>query len=645
MHDENARFALPFWGLLAFALWSPVSIAGANIAWVAALVLWAFLLVRDGRSGAAPPRRTALDPGFVLLLVASLISLCVSLDLMASLKEFRSLGLIVVYYLFAWNVKSRREARLILSVWLALSALAAAYGAVEYFSGWDAFGHYDPHRNKIGGFFSMHLTFSEYLLLALCMCIGVLLWARPASRVRRAFLWAVFGIILFGFLLARAKGAYLGLLAGMGVIGALKGRRALTVMGAVVLTPLVLLAAWNAEYLYTHFLSQFLINSDTAAGYVHSNTQRLFMWWTGFRISPGHFLNGVGLHAVEAVYPDFRHAMAQAPNQWHLHSNFMQLGVTRGLFGLSTFLYLFLLAGRNGLARFWDSEADPWERALAGGALGACAAFLVSGLTEYSWGDSEVLMAFYMVLGLALSVPAGRAEKAPPLPAPGDPSPSWMQVAFSGLLITVCLSSMAFPASAVNTGTRALEALLGFVLCGLAAASFLFRRMQARTEETGPRHQVPDRSIVHSMMVAGIVTFAGYSFTRHLWENSGQGFCGPWLSSPIVILPAFFGLLLLVLLATQHRPRAGWGLFDTAFIGAAVLWAVLALGTGLLLRLASGIQGPLSEPFPCVFLLCCFVVCLYLCTRFLSCRGSVPEVLQCLLGLWMMMNALTHWPT
>ena len=88
MRDEDAGFTLPFWGLLAFALWSPVSIAGANIAWGATLVLWAFLLLRGRGSGAAFPRRTTLDPGFVLLLVASLLSLCVSLDPAASLKEF-----------------------------------------------------------------------------------------------------------------------------------------------------------------------------------------------------------------------------------------------------------------------------------------------------------------------------------------------------------------------------------------------------------------------------------------------------------------------------------------------------------------------------------------------------------------------------
>jgi len=668
--EEDAGLALPFWGLLAFAFWSPVSIAGANIAWVAALLLWALRRLREPGGAAGLPRRTSLDPGLALLALASLLSLCVSLDPLASLREIRCLGLMAVYYLFAWNAPTRRHARILLSVWFAVSAAAAAYGAVEYFSGWDALGHYDPRTNKIGGFFSMHLTFSEYLLLALCMCAGVLLWDRPRAGRGRAFLWAAFGIILFGFLLARAKGATLGLLAGMGVIGALRGRRTLAVMAAAALAPLALLAAWNAPLLCEHFLATFLVDTDTAAGYVHSNTQRLFMWWTGFRLSLGHLLNGVGLHAVGAVYPAFRHPDALVPNQWHLHSNFVHLGVTRGLLGLAGFLYIFLLAARGGLARFRDAASGPWERGLAAGALGACAGFLVSGLTEYSWGDSEVLMALYMVLGLSVSGPPGPSPSLPagkgaPGAAPaagGRESPAWAKASFAGLLGLVCLTGLLCPHPSAAPGPRALQAVLGIVLAATAWAPALFspdtpgrNRGQGRcgpavrlAARLAPAVPEPVRRLLEpwllpprgAVLAACIVTFAGYGFTRRAWEGLDPAAGAAGFSGPAVWLPACLALAVLLLLFLRRRPPGGWARVDAALLGAAALWWGLALGTDVLLRLASGGRGPPWGLFPGVSLLCLFAASLYLAARFLHARGPLAAGAQCVLGLWMVLDAL-----
>ena len=44
------------------------------------------------------------------------------------------------------------------------------------------------------------------------------------------------------------------------------------------------------------------------------------------------------------------------------------------------------------------------ERGLLLGALGGTLGFLASGLVHYNWGDSEVVMVFYLIMGLSLSV-------------------------------------------------------------------------------------------------------------------------------------------------------------------------------------------------------------------------------------------------
>ncbi len=253
-----------------------------------------------------------------------------------------------------------------------------------------------------------------------------------------------------------------------------------------------------------------------------------------------------------------------------------------------------------------------------------------------------------------------------------DEEPVWVRTGFAALLVLACLGSLVFTPPTVNTGTRVLQAALGLVLCGTAGAALLLRSTAARSPgragtfpdqgavtppntSTGDRDSFrslpegrlsPERlagwllSPAFSKTVACIVTLAGYTFTRRLWESGVHGFAGPWFSEWVVILPSFLGLLLAILLSIRRRPHGGWGLFDAAIVGAAGVWAVQALGTGILLRLASSGQGPLSDPFPCVLLLSAFTASLYLSTRLLFSRGPVPDALQALLGAAMVARAL-----
>ena len=52
----------------------------------------------------------------------------------------------------------------------------------------------------------------------------------------------------------------------------------------------------------------------------------------------------------------------------------------------------------------WLEESEWIDRGLVLGALGGLAGFLTSGLVHYNWGDSEVVMIFYFIMGLSLAV-------------------------------------------------------------------------------------------------------------------------------------------------------------------------------------------------------------------------------------------------
>jgi O-antigen ligase len=104
----------------------------------------------------------------------------------------------------------------------------------------------------------------------------------------------------------------------------------------------------------------------------------------------------------------------------HLHSTPLQIAFERGLPALLVWLgllaayarMLWRLARRG--AGGGGEEPLGWvERGLALGALGGTVGFFTSGLVHYNLGDSEVVMVFYLVMGLALALEAQTRQARP----------------------------------------------------------------------------------------------------------------------------------------------------------------------------------------------------------------------------------------
>ena len=121
----------------------------------------------------------------------------------------------------------------------------------------------------------------------------------------------------------------------------------------------------------------------------------------------------VGLSRI-AIHPIFGHGMDAMKEHWtewgfpgkdilHLHSTPLQLAFDRGLPMLLLWLWM--------MAAFWWSIARS-ERGTADlsdtntygillGTLGALTAFLISSLANYNYGDAEVAMMFWFLMGTA----------------------------------------------------------------------------------------------------------------------------------------------------------------------------------------------------------------------------------------------------
>jgi O-antigen ligase len=88
----------------------------------------------------------------------------------------------------------------------------------------------------------------------------------------------------------------------------------------------------------------------------------------------------------------------------HLHSTPLQLAFERGVPALIAWIVWMFLYLRMLWRNFRRKDLEWPECGLLLGALGGAIGFLASGLVHYNWGDSEVVMIFYLVMGLSLAI-------------------------------------------------------------------------------------------------------------------------------------------------------------------------------------------------------------------------------------------------
>ena len=132
----------------------------------------------------------------------------------------------------------------------------------------------------------------------------------------------------------------------------------------------------------------------------------------------------VGLSRI-LIHPVFGHGMDAMQKHWtewgfpgkdmlHLHSTPLQLAFDRGLPMLALWLWL-MIAFWLFLARAERAAADLSDTHSYGillGILGALTGFLASSLVNYNYGDAEVAMMFWFLMGIALSTDYADSKSA-----------------------------------------------------------------------------------------------------------------------------------------------------------------------------------------------------------------------------------------
>jgi O-antigen ligase len=364
------RIAL--WLLLLFVASLQMSIFAAGILLALMLVCWVALLIRD--------RERPSAPAFVLPLavyaVLTLISSAFAIDPWESFKDDKQLLYLFVVPSVVYHLARGKRATTVIDVIVTVGAAGAAWGIVQY-----GLLHFDSLGKRPQGISHHYMTFSGFLMLAICSVLARLVFG-ARDRIWPALVLPALIIALF---LTLGRGAWVGTSIAVAVIFSLKNFRLMAAIPIVVAVAFAL-----APDTVTRRMTSVFDLQDP------SNRDRVAMLKTGVAMTTAHPLTGVGPNMIEKVYVQYRAPEAVQQTNQHLHNVPMQIAAERGIPALGVFVWFVAGLARALLKMFRAGD----NRVLAATGLASLVAMLAAGQFEYNFGDSEFQMLFLVLITL-----------------------------------------------------------------------------------------------------------------------------------------------------------------------------------------------------------------------------------------------------
>jgi O-antigen ligase len=428
LKGEQARWAKSFslFGLMslfifAIGIFTSITIsAGGHIAlFAAALSLGFFGLLKKERWGEVFPlisyaQFTRLPKSawclLALVLVGELSLVVNGLDVwrqhFLTLKYFLG-GVLGIYVYRAFFSLEKRKS---VYVFLVYSFLLAT--TVASFSGiWGLETGFTPLRNKVAchptracGLYGMYMTYGYGISLFLSLLASVIVYRKRLKNIfpmSLSFSLFIGSINLLGLIFSYARGAYLGLIAGLTTIFLLEYRKKAIYLGGICLVAwgLWALAGIKGPTLIPHnFInptqapSQFreMVASDGRQNSVDVRVSQYKAAWQAFLENP---VLGVGYKNFEFLSREIkrRYRIEFASFQGHAHNNFLELLASTGILGLSCFVLFLFFWARESYLKIKNDDIVGYI------VLPVIVSFVVSGLFQYTAGDGENM---FFIMGL-----------------------------------------------------------------------------------------------------------------------------------------------------------------------------------------------------------------------------------------------------
>ncbi len=265
-----------------------------------------------------------------------------------------------------------------------------------------------PGRNfRVTGFYSHYETYAEVLQLIALLAVGLFIAQPNKRKLISVFLAFSALLIASALILTSTRAAMAGLAIGVGVVALVSARRRLlgfAILAMIILAPIAFLAI-------KHSRGNILFNLRE-----DSTTYRLEVWREAMSLIKDHPVAGIGKGSEGSSGLQEKYALYNNGNlpPGHFHSTIVQVATWWGLpaliFYMSLMTILFLEMVKLSKRLHAMKEWGVWGLTLGG--TGALVAFNVCSVAHFNFGDGEVVMAFWFIMGLVFAVRRLAIEKA-----------------------------------------------------------------------------------------------------------------------------------------------------------------------------------------------------------------------------------------
>ncbi len=248
------------------------------------------------------------------------------------------------------------------------------------------------------GLYSMYVTYAEALQLIASLAFGLFISLRQKRSLAGGLLLVCVAGFCFAILLTVTRASALSFLVSSAVVVLVGADRRTILVLAACAIPLV-------------FGGLFVLQQKRNVKFFDPNdgsiTWRQTVQREGFHLlisNPRHLAIGVGMDSLKRYWREWGLFENNLP-MGHMHSDFLQLALERGVPTLVVWILLLLAYGQT----LWRLIRHPglegtMERGIVLGALGGLVGFVSSGFVHYNWGDSTVVEIFYLIMALTLVI-------------------------------------------------------------------------------------------------------------------------------------------------------------------------------------------------------------------------------------------------
>lgn len=275
---------------------------------------------------------------------------------------------------------------------------------------------------RSSGFYGHYATYAEVLQLiaslALGLLLGCFLYRRKRDDEQASFieavaarpflvLFACVGLMGLALLLTVTRASQLGFLISAISIVLISGNRKLILAAIAVILPV---AIGGVLFLQQSRQVGFFDPNDDSIKYrqtMYSDGVRL--WTSGAR----HLVFGVGMDSVQKHWREWGLYDGGKMAMGHFHSTFLQMLVERGIPALLLYLMIFGVYARSLWRAIRAVAGRNWlDTGILLGCFGGAMGFFAASVVHYNFGDAEVLMVLFILMGFGMAIGKLYKEKS-----------------------------------------------------------------------------------------------------------------------------------------------------------------------------------------------------------------------------------------